>query len=80
MDPVSTVLGPWAQLGIVGSVVIALGYVVWLQWQHINKVTADHLADVKMFGTQYAAALTETSKTNSQLAAAIERIGDRIKA
>jgi hypothetical protein len=78
MDP-NVIIAPWAQYGVLGSVVLALGGTVWLQWNHIKAVTEAHLSDVKAFGTQYAAALTETAKTNAALAAAIERIGDRIK-
>lgn len=58
MDPTTAILGPWTQLGVVGSVVIALGYVCWTQRSERNardqehrKEMADrnaaHLADVK---------------------------------
>ena len=51
MDPaLNAIIGPWAQLGIVGSIVLALGATVYLQWQHIKACSAAHLADVKAFG------------------------------
>jgi hypothetical protein len=79
MDPLTAILGPWGQFGIFGSIVIALGTVVVFQWQHIKNVTAAHLADVKEFGKTYADVLLENSKTNTALANAIERIGDKLK-
>ena len=48
MDPaLNTIIAPWAQMGIVGSIVLALGVTVWLQWRHIVDLYAAHLADVK---------------------------------
>ena len=48
MDPaLNGIVAPWAQLGIVGSVVLALGVTVYLQWRHIVDLYAAHLADVK---------------------------------
>ena len=48
MDPaLNGIIAPWAQLGIVGSVVLALGVTVYLQWRHIVDLYAAHLADVK---------------------------------
>lgn len=79
MDPLSAILGPWTQLGIAGSAVIALGYYCWSQSKHIKDITAAHLADVKEFSKQYAELLVENSKTQTALANAIERIGDKIK-
>jgi hypothetical protein len=79
MDPLSAILGPWAQLGIVGSIVIALGSVCYLQWQHIKEQAAAHLADVKAMAEKHAELLVENTKTLTALANAIERIGDKIK-
>lgn len=80
MDPaLSGIVAPWAQLGIVGSVVLALGVTVWLQWQHIKDQAAAHLADVKAAGERYADILIKKIESDNALANAIERIGDRIK-
>jgi hypothetical protein len=80
MDPaLNAIIGPWAQLGIVGSVVLALGATVYMQWQHIKACSAAHLADVKAFGEKYADVLIKKSESDNALANAIERIGDRIK-
>jgi hypothetical protein len=80
MDPtLNGIVAPWAQLGIVGSVVLALGVTVYLQWQHIKDCSAEHLADVKAFGEKYADVLIKKSESDNALANAIERIGDRIK-
>ena len=79
MDPLTPIMGPWGQLGIVGSVVLALGAVCYLQWNHIKAITSAHLADVKTYGEKYAEILLENSKTQTALANAIERLGDKIK-
>jgi hypothetical protein len=80
VDPaLNGIVAPWAQLGIAGSVVLALGVTVYLQWQHIKDCSAAHLADVKAFGEKYADVLIKKSESDNALANAIERIGDRIK-
>lgn len=80
MEPaLNSILSPWGQLGIVGSIVIALGVTVYLQWKHIIARSDSHLADVKAYGDKYAEVLIENSKTQTALANAIERLGDKIK-
>ena len=80
MDPaLNGIIAPWAQLGIVGSVVLALGVTVYLQWRHIVDLYAAHLADVKAAGDKYADVLIKKIESDNALANAIERIGDRIK-
>jgi hypothetical protein len=81
MDPALTAAGitPWAQFGIVGAVVVALGFVVWMQWHHIKALGASHLADVKACGDKYADLLGKKIESDNALANALERIGDRIK-
>jgi hypothetical protein len=79
MDPINAIIGPWGQWGIVGSVVVALGTVCYIQWNHIKTQAAAHLADVKAYGDKYAEILVENSKTQTALANAIERIGDKIR-
>ena len=80
MDPaLNGIVGPWAQLGIMGSVVLALGATVYLQWQHIKSCAAAHLADVKACGEKHAELLGRKIESDNALANALERIGDRIK-
>lgn len=90
MDPIAVVLGPWGQLGISGAVVVALGLVAWRLWEYAKarevvhdtetQVVRDaHLADVKAYADKYADILVENAKTQTALATAIERIGDKIK-
>ena len=80
MDPaLNSIIGPWGQLGIVGSVVLALGVTVYLQWQHIKDCAAAHLADVKACGDKYADLMGKKIESDNALANALERIGDRIK-
>jgi hypothetical protein len=80
MDPaLNSIVAPWAQLGIVGSVVLALGVTVYLQWRHIVDLYAAHLADVKACAAQNAELLVKKTESDNNLANALERIGDRIK-
>lgn len=76
MDPILT--APWQQLGALGSVIVALAGVCALQWRHIKMQAASHLADVKHYASQYADLLMENSKTQTALAHAIERLGERL--
>lgn len=80
MDPaLNGIIGPWGQWGIVGSIVLAEGLVIYLQWLHIKDTAAAHLADVKAAGDKYADVLTKKIESDNALANAIVRIGDRIK-
>jgi hypothetical protein len=63
----------------VGSVVLALGVTVYLQWKHIVDLYAAHLADVKACATTNAELLVKKIDSDNALANALERIGDRIK-
>jgi hypothetical protein len=75
----TSIIGPWGQLGIVGSVVLALGTMIWLQWQHIRAASAAHLADVKACGEKHADLLARKIESDNALANALNRIADRIK-
>ena len=80
MDPaINGIIAPWAQLGIVGSVVLALGITVWLQWRHIVSLYAAHLADVKACAAANADLLIKKTESDNALANALERISERIK-
>jgi len=80
MDPtLNAIIAPWAQLGIVGSIVLALGGTVYLQWRHIVQLYAAHLADVKACATQNADLLIRKTESDNNLANALERISERIK-
>ncbi len=73
------IIAPWAQVGIVGSIVLALGVTVFLQWRHIVSLYAAHLADVKACAAANADLLLKKTESDSNLANALERISDRIK-
>jgi hypothetical protein len=75
----SAIVAPWAQYGILGSVVLALGVVVIFQWRHINDLVAAHMADVKACADRYADLMGKKIESDNALTNVIERIGDRIK-
>lgn len=86
MDPISALLGPWAQLGVVGTVVIALALDRRSLWTRIKELTekgdraADrHLADVKDCAEKNAQIVSENTKAYAALASAIERMGDKLR-
>jgi hypothetical protein len=80
MDPaLNSIIGPWGQLGIVGSVVLALGVTVYLQWRHIIDQSAAHLADVKACAATTAELLVKKIESDNALANALERLSDRVK-
>lgn len=75
----NAIIAPWAQLGLVGSVVLALGVVVVVQWRRINELVAAHMSDVKACGEKYADLMSKKIESDIALTNVIERIGDRIK-
>jgi hypothetical protein len=80
MDPaLNAIIAPWAQLGIVGSIVLALGVTVYLQWRHIVDLYSAHLADVKACAASNADLLLKKTESDNALANALERVSDRIK-
>lgn len=87
MDPaITALLGPIQQLGVIGSIIIGLGIIAWLLWTRTKELYIDvtatralHLADVKQYADKYAEILAESAKTQTALANAIDRIGDKIK-
>jgi hypothetical protein len=80
MDPaLNGIIAPWAQMGIVGSIVLALGVTVYLQWRHIVDLYAAHLADVKACAASNADLLLKKTESDNALANALERVSDRIK-
>jgi hypothetical protein len=79
IDPLNGIIAPWAQLGIVGSVVLALGVTVVLQWRHILGMYAAHMADVKACADRQTDMLGKKIESDNALANALERLSDRVK-
>lgn len=79
MDPVTVLLAPWAQLGVIGAVVVGLALIGWKLWSALEASRAEHIGDVKAFAKEYSDAMLENAKSNATLAQAIDRIGERIK-
>lgn len=46
-DPLTPILGPWGQFGVLGAVVVALGWVAFHLWQRLHKAQDAHLAEVR---------------------------------
>ena len=79
MDPTSAIIAPWAQYGIVGSVVVGLGFAYWRKSVAYDKAKDDHIADVKEHAKELQSVVARNTESNNNLANAIDRLGDRIK-
>lgn len=89
MDPTSAIIGPWAQYGIIGSVVIAQGVlnVVLWRWGEGKQKSIDALhearrADVERCGDRFIDMLTKNLETQNRMAdgmEAFERVVDKVK-
>lgn len=72
MDPTQAIIAPWMQYGALGSVVIALGVVVMMQWRRINELSAAHLAEVKTCAAQTLDITLKKIEGDHRLADALE--------
>lgn len=90
MDPaLNSIIGPWGQWGIVGSVVVALGLVNVFQWRRNetlqSKCDALHearRADAEKCTEKYVDILVKNLETNNRMAdgmEAFERVVDKVK-
>lgn len=78
-DPITVALGPWGQLGLAGSLVIILALVCWKLFNYLAEAKEKHLADVKGFADKLSDIIVDNAKSQTALASAIDRIGDRVK-
>ena len=70
----NAIIAPWMQYGALGSVVIALGIVVVMQWKRINQVTEAHLAEVRACAAQTLALTEKKIESDNKLADALNGI------
>lgn len=75
----NAIIAPWAQLGIVGSVVLALGVALVLLWRRNGELQSAHLADVKACGDRYADLLGRKIESDNALANVMAMLKDRLK-
>lgn len=75
MDPaLNSVIGPWGQLGIVGTVVIALGWAVLHLWKSLNESRSAHLTEVRRCGDEMRDMAVKQIDSNHKLASALEGV------
>lgn len=76
MDPTLTAagLGPWTQLGIVGSVVVALSGTVILLWRALSQTRVEHMADVRNAHAQTLDITIRKIESDNNLAHALEGV------
>ncbi len=67
-------LGPWTQLGIVGSVVVALSGTVVLLWRALSQTRAEHMADVRSAHAQTLDITIRKIESDNALAHALEGV------
>lgn len=68
----TAIIAPWAQLGVVGSAVLALGVVVVMQWRRINAVTDAHSAEIRSCAAQVLDITSKKIESDNKLANALE--------
>lgn len=74
MDPTAAVIAPWMQLGVVGSVVIALGLVCVYLWRSLTDARSAHLAEVKACAAQTLDITIKKIESDNKLADALEGV------
>lgn len=67
-------LGPWTQLGIVGSVVVALSGTVVLLWRALSQTRIEHMADVRSAHAQTLDITIRKIESDNALAHALEGV------
>lgn len=91
MDPaLNSIIGPWSQLGIVGSVVLALGVLNVFQYRERSALQTKNEAlhearrlDAERCQEKYVDILVKNLETNNRMAdgmEAFERVVDKVKA
>jgi hypothetical protein len=76
----NAIVGPWAQLGIVGSVVLALGVVVVWLMRELTAARAAHIAEVKACGAQTLDLALKKIESDNKLANALEGVEKVVEA
>ncbi len=74
MDLTATVVAPWMQLGVVGSVVIVLGIVCVFLWRSLSDARRDHLAEVKACAATTLDITIRKIDSDNKLADALEGV------
>lgn len=88
-DPLNTIMAPWAQLGIVGSVVLTLAAVNIFQWRRNETLQTKNdalhearRADGERCTEKYVDILVKNLETNNRMAdgmEAFERVVDKVR-
>lgn len=74
IDTTAAIIAPWMQLGVVGSVVIALGIVCAYLWRSLTAARDSHLAEVKACAAQTLEITVKKIESDNKLADALEGV------
>ena len=74
------IVGPWAQYGIAGSVVIALGFVCWRLWGALDKRTEAHMAAVAKCHEQTMEITLKNIEAQNRMSDALDNNSEVMKA
>jgi hypothetical protein len=74
VDPTAAIVAPWMQLGVVGSVVLALGAVCAYLWRSLTAARDAHLAEVKACAAQTLDITIKKIESDNKLADALEGV------
>lgn len=74
LDPLTPIIGPWGQFGIVGAVVVALGWAVVHLWHKLHAANDAHLAEVRRCGDEMREMAIKKIESDHKLANALEGV------
>lgn len=80
MDVTSAIVAPWAQLGIIGTVTLALGVATIYLWRELRAAKAEHLAEVKACAAQMLDVTVKKIESDNKLADALEGVEKVVEA
>jgi hypothetical protein len=80
MDPTGAIIAPWLQLGIAGSVTIALAVAVIYLWRSWVEAKEAHLAEVKACAAQMLDMTIRKIESDNKLADALEGVEKVVEA
>ncbi len=80
MDPTQAIIAPWTQLGIVGSVVMALGAIGMALWRALDKRTEAHMSAVEKCHAQTLDITVKQIEAQNRMSDALDRNSEVMKA
>lgn len=78
-DPLTPIIGPWGQFGVLGLVVALLIWVAYHLWQKLHAAQTAHLAEVKSCATVMQDVAVKKIESELKMANALEGLETVVK-